>query len=336
VKVSVVGGGLFGSLAAIELARTGAEVDLYERHPDLLLGASRANQGRLHHGYHYPRSPATVAACLRGAVKFADRFSTVINDTARHHYLVAQGGLTSGQQFLDFCHREGLAYQLADRSLVQPTVEVAVTVPESFIALPELRRVLKKEIRSAGVDVHCDTEVDPRELSGLVVDATYGQYTTSPLRFEVTEIALIGLGAQYRGMSFVVMDGPFISLDPLGELHMLYDVTHSVHHANVGTAPEIPAHLVGLVDRGVIRTRHSHVDEMQLTARRYLKGIGMPTYHGSLFTVRAVLPDVDATDERPTLVERTGDLITVLSGKLDTAIEAARKVVSLLQETVPA
>jgi hypothetical protein len=45
-----------------------------------------------------------------------------------------------------------------------------------------------------------------------------------------------------------------------------------------------------------------------------------------MFSVRAVLPNVDATDERPTLVERDGNVVSILSGKICTAVTAARQV----------
>ena len=49
--------GVFGATAACAFARVGHSVDLSRKNDDLLRGASFANQGRLHLGYHYPRSP---------------------------------------------------------------------------------------------------------------------------------------------------------------------------------------------------------------------------------------------------------------------------------------
>jgi hypothetical protein len=42
-----------------------------------------------------------------------------------------------------------------------------------------------------------------------------------------------------------------------------------------------------------------------------------------------VLPDVDATDERPTLVERDGNHISILSGKMNMAVWAARRALEI-------
>ena len=71
-------------------------------------------------------------------------------------------------------------------------------------------------------------------------------------------------------------------------------------------------------------------------ARRFFRHLDDPAYLGSLFTVRAVLPDVDATDERPTLYHRDGRLLHVLAGKIDGAPAAAERVVAMAGEMVAA
>ena len=49
-----------------------------------------------------------------------------------------------------------------------------------------------------------------------------------------------------------------------------------------------------------------------------------------------MLPDVDATDARPTLVERDGNVIRVLPGKVCTAATVGRAVVGEVFGLVPA
>ena len=50
-----------------------------------------------------------------------------------------------------------------------------------------------------------------------------------------------------------------------------------------------------------------------------------------MYTVRTVLPDRDATDERPTLVSQIDEqVIQVFSGKLGNCVEAARAVAELI------
>jgi hypothetical protein len=123
---------------------------------------------------------------------------------------------------------------------------------------------------------------------------------------------------------------------------MLYDVANTVHASNVGYAPRVPDEFVELLaSLGPVRTPLTHLPLMLANAGRHLRGMnphgqGVVIYHGSLFSVRAVLPDVDDTDERPTLVERDGNVVSVLSGKICTAVNAARQVTSMAMGLVAA
>ena len=54
MRIAVIGGGLFGSTAAIYAARAGHDVHLFEAKPSLMLGATAGTYARLHRGYHYP------------------------------------------------------------------------------------------------------------------------------------------------------------------------------------------------------------------------------------------------------------------------------------------
>lgn len=341
MRVAVIGGGLFGTIAATDLARAGAQVDLFEGRGDILEGASGRCQARLHRGYHYPRSDATAAAARDAAQEFAARFPTAIRTDAAHHYVIAEDSKVSAEQYLAFCDRLGLPYQIVDHPMVHGA-QVTVRVPESFIDVDVLRRLLRADLARAGVDMRLDAYVRPGQLDhDLIVQATYGEAWPRPLQYEVCEVALVEVG-RYEGQSFVVLDGDHVSLDPYHGVHMLYDVKHSVRWAGEGDAA-VPPHLQELADRsGILRSSPSNVNAMLETAGQHLRaldplGRGVVIYHGSMFSVRAVLPDVDATDERPTLVERDGNVVRILSGKMCTAVAAARKVTEMAAlEAVPA
>ena len=338
MRVAVVGGGIFGCTAAIELARDGAQVDLYEQRSDLLSGATGRIQARLHRGYHYPCSPETAGVLRTAAHEFASRFHPAVR-TYAHHYVIARDSRVSAEQYLAFCDRMALPYEVVNPPQVHGA-QVCVRVPESLVDVNILRRLVRAELSRAGVRLHLGQRLEPQGYD-LTVRATYGQPWSRPLRYEVCETALVEV-THYGGQSFVVLDGDHASLDPHGAVHMLYDVVNSVHHANVGHSPEIPEEYVDLLNRsGPVRTPLSRHEAMLQTASKHLRGLGprgqgIGIYHGSWFAVRAVLPDVDGTDERPTLVEHDGDEISILGGKVDTALSAARTVRNLALERVSA
>ena len=72
-KIAVIGGGIFGTAAAIALSKLG-RVHLFEQHPSLLQEASYANQYRHHWGYHYPRSRETVEESQEARSSFESAF----------------------------------------------------------------------------------------------------------------------------------------------------------------------------------------------------------------------------------------------------------------------
>src|SRR5207344_1895262 len=111
--------------------------------------------------------------------------------------------------------------------------------------------------------------------------------------------------------------------------HLLYHVTESVHTAVVGGGPRIPERMRQLLDSGPMMTAATHLPAMLADARRFFPHLGDAVYDGSRFTVRAVLPDVEGTDERPTRFRTDGRVVWVLAGKIDGASAAAERVVAL-------
>lgn len=334
MKVAVVGGGIFGCTIAVDLARAGAQVDLFEARSDLLIGATSRCQGRLHRGYHYPRSDSTAIAARDAFLGFMDRYPAAIR-RLNHFYAIAPGSKTTPTDFLAFCNRVHLPYEVIDNPWQLHTAELCVKVPEAIIDFEILRRLVRGDLTKAGVTIHFNQQMKTVHGYDEVVHATYGQPWPEPLQYEVCEIAIMELG-RYNHDSFVVLDGEYVSLDPFGKLYALYDVKNTVHHTNVGWIPEIPPGYEGLLSRvGLLKTSVSRFDAMVQSASRFLWGLEPGSqhtsiYHGSMFSVRAVLPGVENTDRRPTLIHRQGNETRILSGKICTAVTAAAQVTEML------
>jgi glycine/D-amino acid oxidase-like deaminating enzyme len=56
----IIGGGIFGSYAALTLLSKGLKVAMLEKENSVFKHASKINQSRIHRGYHYPRSIDTA------------------------------------------------------------------------------------------------------------------------------------------------------------------------------------------------------------------------------------------------------------------------------------
>jgi hypothetical protein len=132
------------------------------------------------------------------------------------------------------------------------------------------------------------------------------------------------------------MDGPFMCFDPLGttDRFVLGNVVHAIHHQSVGIFPDVPDGLGELLDQGVVEDPPiTNIERFVEAGAEMFEDFDDLDHVGSMYTIRAVLPNVDRTDARPTLVREIDDhTISVFSGKIDTCIRAARKVAKLVDE----
>ena len=347
MNVAVVGAGIFGVACADELARRGHRVTVFEAGSDIMQAASAINQYRLHRGYHYPRRADTAQACRDSEQSFRSVYGqAVIDHVDRHYAIAASESLTGASAFLEFCERLALPFRLAHAPFLAPdSVELCIRVTEGLLDLELLRRIAWERLRSAGVDVRLEQATRLSRLHDFdtVVVCAYARINEVldegegllDYQFEVVEKPIVRPTPALAGQSVVVLDGPFMCMDPYGAtgLSVLGHVVHAIHHRNVGRLPEIPARLVPLLNRGLVeRPPLTRFQRFVEAGSRFLPEMAHLEHVGSLFTVRTVIPGLDDTDARPTLVRAIRDgVITVFSGKIGTCIQAAEDVAALVE-----
>jgi hypothetical protein len=351
--VAIVGGGLFGATAAIILARAGHSVSLFEQRHDLLLAASGINQYRLHAGYHYPRSPETGRQSRRGLTSFQSEFAEAIVHGGAQYYAVArEGSRTTADQFEDFCRDEGLAVdRLHHVDFISPEhVEAVFAVQEARIDVVRLRELVWSRLKLHGVRVLLNSAAGARRLADFdwIVIAGYASNNSilvaldvAPTikQYELCEKPVVQMPARLRQTSIVVIDGPFMCMDPMGagSRHVWGHVSHGIHATTEGDRPHIPTALWPMLDAGIVASPpQSNFEKFRLDGARFIPDFLESRHLGSMFTLKVVPFGVDATDERPTDVMHLGrNVIAISSGKLSTAVSAAREVSALLADDAP-
>jgi hypothetical protein len=349
-KVAVLGGGIFGCSAAVALARAGHTVELFEQQATLMNAASMVNQYRLHRGYHYPRSSSTGVASRAAAASFRQHYGAAIIDGGRHFYAIArQGSKLDGAAFMNFCESERLAYRVVDNcSLVNyDTIEVVVDVEETRFDPWVLRELASEQMNAAGVRCHLGVRApdDLRRRFDFIVIAGYASTNellqhlgcaTSPYQFEVCEKPVVAMPSEFTDTGIVVMDGPFGSIDPFAatEHHVLGSVDQAIHYRTIGARCEVPAHLQSVLNAGVVAPPpFSRCSGFITSGSEHIPSLAHARHVGSMFTVRAVQPNVDATDERLTSVQKIdAQVARVFSGKIVTAIDAALQVCAIVAD----
>lgn len=348
MRVAVVGGGIFGCTAAIYAARAGHDVHLFEAKDSLLRCASGINQFRLHAGYHYPRSPETIKECKQAVSSFWGEYGQAVINAGRHYYAISAGSSskTNALRYLEVLRQHDLKYTIASPPYIDgDKVDLVIQAQERWIDPVLLRGLVYERLGARGVNVHLDAPADGtlRDEFDRIVLATYSSLNDTALmvgldgevfQYEVCEKPVLRMPTDMNNVGIVVMDGPFCSLDPLGNcgLHVLGHVELAIHARNVGLEPEIPDELQGDIDAGIVYEPEVSKAELMIDAAvEFIPSVGDAEYVGSMFTVRAVLPHLDVTDERPTVVsELDTQVIRIFSGKIGCAVDAASQVAALL------
>jgi hypothetical protein len=348
MKIAVVGAGIFGISSAVRLARTGHQVDLYEKNGDILSAASGINQYRLHRGYHYPRSKSTALSSKYSEDSFRAEYAEAVLDENEHYYTIAKdGSQVTGKEFLNFCKECELEHEEVELDhLHVPMIDLTVRGKESLLDPIKLKELAFNKINEVRVNLILNKAFESAQVDDyeLVVNCTYANANfilerypdkRREYQFELCEKPLLRLPEKFRGKSIVVLDGPFFCIDPYGktDMHVMGNVVHAIHSRNVGLFPIIPDQFKPILNKGIIKDPPvTNIKKFLEVAERFMPDIKQAKYCGSMFTIRTVLPNVDSTDERPTIVSKVGDkIIQVFSGKIGNCVEAANEVLKLVR-----
>ena len=343
-KVAVVGGGVFGCTAAWVLAKNGCNVELFEKNNDIFSAASGINQYRLHRGYHYPRSIETAMASIHGQKTFMEAYpSAIVKSGIKHYYSISNSdSKVSGQQYLDFLNAAGLDYELINLTVLNNAeVDLTVLADEYLydpIRLKELNNELLKE-HSVKINLNRDVSISDLDAFDVVVNATYANYNQlTPLskqfdlQFELCEKPVLKLPGHFSGLSIVIMDGPFMCIDPFPgtKYHVMGNVVHAIHQTTYGKFAGQNNELDSYLNKGVIpNPKVSNIDLFLESAATFFKDIENAVHIGSMYTHRTVLPLNECDDARPTLVTRVDERIfNIFSGKVGTCVDAAYELVN--------
>jgi glycine/D-amino acid oxidase-like deaminating enzyme len=172
-RVAILGGGMLGVCAALELAHRGQRVVLVEGANDLLEGAGRWNEGKIHLGFLYAGDPSlsTARRLIPGGLAFADVIERLIGRGIRD--------LATTEDDLFLVHRKSVvdasAYAMyADRTADLIRHFAGHTGAGKYLAdvnLAESRRLSASELAEVTTsdDVVAGFAVPERSVSTLAV-----------------------------------------------------------------------------------------------------------------------------------------------------------------------
>jgi len=334
-KIAIAGAGIYGGTTAIRLAEQGHDVHLFDP-LGILNAASGINQFRIHSGYHYPRSPETIRETMGARAEFLQTFAPAIVRNSRHYYAIPhEGSQTPPELFeqvmaehnipLQHCRPEWMNFDFIDKCY---QVDEHIYDPEI------LREELTKKIESLRMRFHHhEFRQDMRGDFDFVVWATYGLGPSRGLfesaKYQVAEKILIQLPPQLRGISLVVVDGPFTAFDPYGssERSLWGSAKHSNHWTTTDSNDPIPEQYRALLNGPAFEPiSWTRFEAMRKDATLAAPASSEAVYLGSRFTIR-VVENNPKQDRRTLYVQETAPgEIHIFSGKVVSAVKAARLV----------
>lgn len=351
MKISVVGGGIFGCISAIKLRKKfpDANIVLFERNPGICWEASGINQYRLHEGYHYPRSPETVQQCQSGIKSFIEEYGDCLSSRKLHQYCIPKNGSkVSSEGFLRFLKEFNLPHEIPHQQysiLNSKNIDLSVLVDESLIDIRNLIKKLQTQLDESKIIQIYNTKFQKRDIDDfdLVINCTYSNLNRLldpneqiDYQFELCEKPLIKLSEEFKWSSCVIIDGPFMCIDPYGSTnyHIMGHVEHAIHHRNIGKFPEIPLSYNCVMNCGITFKKDLEIltnfDKFVKHGKEFFNNFD-PVHIGSMFTIRTVLPNRESDDGRPSYITRHSDkLYSIFSGKIGTAVDIANQLIEML------
>jgi glycine/D-amino acid oxidase-like deaminating enzyme len=333
-RIAVAGAGIYGATTALRLAARGHRVTLFDP-LGIMQAASAINQYRVHSGYHYPRSPETIAEILEARKEFVEEFADAIVRNSRHYYAIPrEDSRTSHEEYervmaehdlpLRECRPEWMNFEFIAR---------CYEVDENIYDPVLLRALIEARLEAAAIPF--EQRAFLQEMRGdydYVVWATYGRGASRDVfaiaKYQVAEKILIELPQELRGVAVVIVDGPFTAFDPYGESR--YSLFGSAKHTNHWTRTDRASEIPEIYARRLNLASFTPAEDSHFVVMRDDCALAVPAaraanYIGSRFTVRVV--EDNPQDRRILYVwEGAPGEVHIFSGKVVSAVKAARLV----------
>lgn len=366
MNVAIVGAGLFGCLAAIEISKFVDKVAVYEASDSIFSRATRVNQARLHTGMHYPRSFETALEALNDFHPFIEKFPDSVRIIDQHYAISASQSKSSPIEFLAHADRLGISYEIIDSSnfLDSRIADIMLVVPEATFDVELLKSQVLQELnscpnvtlfkRSVVRDIRESEMVEVITDSGIekydkVILASYSQNSALSKNLQIKlpryqrqlcEVALVEI-PKLLNVGITLMDGPFWSTMPFGhtKLHTLTNVIFTPHYAEAdellkcqtthGTCGR-----VHLEDCNYCPLKpESNYQSMESMFLEHTLNRFEIEFVSSLFTVKSIpVEESGETDNRPTdlFLSESRNVAAIFSGKIGSALHLSRNILKHL------
>lgn len=328
MRIRVLGGGWYGCHLTLALKNAGHKVVLHESAPSLFSGASGNMPGRLHLGFHYPRSKLTRAACQDHYAKFMSTYGDLTRGVLVNIYAIADK--LSLVDFGNYC--QSLKDEVEFVKIAQPeefglrNVEGALLTGERHTVIRAARRFFTEKL---GDVVKLNSDGGYSKSYDLTIDCTFCARDNAGV--DRYEPCVTGLLRGPTTFAVTIMDGPFPSLYPWDHVQSFNSITSASLTPltkECKTYEEARAILDSMTDAAL----KDRCRQMCNQIAHYFPGIYRYELAGHMKAVRA-MPLSGADARLVDVVRISPDTVRIRASKLDAifyAEEAVKEVIRCL------
>lgn len=348
-KIAVVGAGIFGCTISLILSKK-FNVDLYERKSEILNEASMCNQFRFHEGFHYPRSKKTLKEIKESNKDFMKFYGENVFYKTKNYYSIAKNkSKTSYLKYINFLKANNLNYKIIKNSkYVSTNIEGTILSNEKILNYFKFKKNLLSKLKMSNVNLKFNSQLDKNILRyksyDKIILSTYknnnqilkklGYKIKNKFRYELVEKIGIKLPKRFKNISFVIMDGNFVCVDPYAgtQYHLLSHVKYSKIRIIKNIAAKFPEKYDPmLIKTKIMNQKISRFHNFVKGGSKFLPFLKLSKYVFSFFVVRTLKFNVEKSSERTNLIQNYDNkILTILSGKWNTCVTEAKKIEKLI------
>jgi hypothetical protein len=330
-KILIIGGGLFGCSIALELYKSGYNITLMEQNSDIMNNASKCNHNRIHYGYHYPRSPETAIQSLDGLLSFLFKYKEAIITNFPNYYAIAsdQSNINSFE-YRKFCDQVGISYNSEYPSsyiMNDKLLEDSYRVEEPIFDWDVLKNLVKQELKNSNITLKLNTKFTTPDFTDFdfIINCTYSEINkinklagVPLLEFKLQDVIIPIFEFNHPKIGLTVMDGPFCSVMPKGNIsntfllyHAKYSILKETKENNIESLQDISNNI-------------KNIKEDSSKYFPFIKDINFTDYWR---TTRAIpINSDDARISNIITYPENPKFITVFSGKISTCVKIAKQI----------
>jgi len=345
MKVAIIGAGWYGCHIASELLTKNIQVEIFEKESSIFSNASFYNTGRLHQGFHYPRSFTTRENCFNNFQKFKNKYGFACEKVGNNYYLVSnKDSILDFETFKNIFLTEFGSLHVANKEDIWflKNIDGAILSEEVAVNPIKIKRFFYEKLESIlhlNNPIHTIKAKDNQVIVNdnffdFCINCTYNAFL--PLKveedfsFEVVMSVVLKRKKQSWDTSFVIMDGDFFSLNKCLfydeenslDFYSLYHVKHSVLYKS-GSFEDTQNYLKNISKKEI------DFSELLIEVERFF-----PSFSDEFnivdksFVMRTKLNNNNAN--RECIINREGNLINIMSGKISSIFDAFDSINSII------